>query len=92
MRAIEILQQLLISGSLLQRIELDTVQVLQKSIPQQLLVRGIANDRRNRLESGLLRRAQTPFAHDQFIVGVLLISFAIDSPYNDGLKKTDLLD
>jgi hypothetical protein len=34
MRAVEVLEQLLVSSSLLQRIELDPMQVLQESIPE----------------------------------------------------------
>jgi len=41
------------------------VQVLQKSIPQQIIVVGVLDDRRNERQPGGLRGSPTTLAHDQ---------------------------
>ena len=57
MRGTEVLEQLRVRGRLLQRVQLAAVQVLQQGVTQQVVVRGVADDRRDGLEAGLLRGA-----------------------------------
>ena len=91
MRAVEVLEQLLVRGRLLQWIELNSVQVLQERVPQQLIVRRVTDDGGDRLEPGLLGRPQTPLSHNQLIAGIAVVA-ALAPAHDNGLKQTDLLD
>ena len=71
MSALEVLQQLLVGRSLLQRIELNTVQVLQQRVTQQIDVVRIPNDRRNRLQPGFFGSAKTPLTHNKLVPKLL---------------------
>ena len=94
MRAVEVLEQLLVRGRLLQRVELNSVQVLQERVPQQLIVRRVTDDGGNRLEPGFLGRPQTPLSHDQLIAGIVTVAIAaaLAPAHDNGLEQTDLLD
>ena len=48
-RAPEVVEQLLVGGSLLERVQLAAVQVLQERVPQQVVVVGLLDDRRDRV-------------------------------------------
>ena len=54
MRGREVVQQLLVGGRLLQRVELLAVQVLDQRIAQQVVVGGLPDDGRDDVDAGQL--------------------------------------
>lgn len=60
------------------------MQVLQERVTQQVLVGGVADDSRDRLEPGLTSRAGTALAHDEFIGAIPHVT------YDDGLQHPEL--
>ena len=64
-RDAEVVDELLVGARLLQRGELQTVQVLEQRLLQHLLVGGVLDDRRDGAEARLLRCAEAPLAHDE---------------------------
>ena len=52
---VEFLEQLLIGRRLFQRIQLRAVDVLQQGVPEHVVIGGLADDRRNGGQSGLLQ-------------------------------------
>ena len=71
MSALEVLQQLLVGRRLLQGVELDSVQVLQERVTQQIDIVGVSNDRRNRLQPGFLGSTKTTLTHNELIPKLL---------------------
>ena len=69
-RHAELDQQLLVGRSLLQRIELDAVDVLQQRVAQEDVVAGPPDDRGDPAQPGALRRAPAPLAHDELVAPV----------------------
>src|SRR6476661_4666114 len=65
----EVLQKLLVGGGLLQRVELDPVDVLQKRVAQHRIVCSAPYDRRDAVQSSQLRRPPPPLTHDQLVAG-----------------------
>src|SRR5699024_3157509 len=89
-RGTEVVQQLLVSRSLLQGVELLALQVLQESVPEQLIVLGTTDDRGDPVETGLLGRPPPALPHDQFMArGTIHVLEFAD---HDRLQKTDLDD
>ena len=65
----------------------DAVQVLEQRVAQQVLVGGVADDRRDRVEAGLPGGARAALAHDE-LVRALVAGGADD----DGLQDAELAD
>ena len=84
--ALEVLQQLLVGRSLFQGIELDTVQVLQQRVTQQVDVIRVPNDCRNRLQAGFLGGPQTTLTHNELIPQLLSRS-SRHLPHHDWLQQ-----
>ena len=63
----ELLQQLLIGGRFLKRVQLHTVDVLQQRVAQHRIVLRLTDDSRDRLQASLLGRAKAALTHDEFI-------------------------
>ena len=68
--AAEVLEQLAVGRRLLQRVELGAVQVLQQRVAQHVVVAGLPDDGRDRLQAGLLGGAPPTLAHDQLVSAV----------------------
>ena len=66
-RHAELDQQLLVGGGLLQRVELDPVDVLQQRVAQQDVVARPPHDGRDARETRPLRRPPAPLAHDELV-------------------------
>jgi hypothetical protein len=60
----EVLQQLLVGGSFLERIELHPVDVFQQRVAQHCIVCSAPNYRWDAVQSGQLRRPPPPLTHD----------------------------
>lgn len=86
MRALEVLEQLVVRGCLLQRVQLSPVQVLQECIQKQLLVVRGPDNGRDPLQTGLTARPPAPLAHDE------LVPFRPQLPHDYGLEQADFLD
>jgi hypothetical protein len=86
MRDAKVLKKLLVGGRLLQRVELDPVDVLEQCIPQQRVVRCVPHDGRDGGQAGGRGRAPTPFAHDQLVFVVR------GRPHDNGLQNAELAD
>ena len=91
MRALEVLQQLLVRRSLFEWIQLYSVQVLQQGVTQQVDVVGIPNDSRNRLQAGFLGSTQTTLTHDELITRLLSLQ-GRHLPHHDGLQQSHFRD
>ena len=93
--AAEVVEQLLVGGRLLERVELAAVQVLQQGVAQEVVVLGLLDDRRDGLLAGLLGRAPAALAHDE-LEADLAVAVALglhrDGPHDDGLQHADLAD
>ncbi len=63
----ELVEQLLIGGRLFQRVQLRAVDVLQQGVAQHAVVGGLADDRRDGRQPGLLRGAPPPLPHDELV-------------------------
>jgi hypothetical protein len=87
--AAEVVQQLLVGRTLLERVELAAVQVLQQRVAQQVVVGGVPHDRRDRAEAGLLGGPPAPLAHDELVAG---LAVAGQRPDHDRLQDADLAD
>jgi len=85
-RAAEVVEELAVGGSFLERVQFGAVQVLQQRIPEHVVVGGPTHDRRDHAQPGLLRRPPPPLAHDQ------LEALAAERPHDHGLEEPDLLD
>jgi len=85
-RAVEVLEQLVVGSRLFKRVQLGAVQVLQEGVQEKLLVVRGPHNRRDRLEPRLTAGPPAPLAHDELVAG------RGDLPYDDGLEETDLLD
>ncbi len=95
MGAPEVLQQLLVGGRLLERVQLAAVQVLQQGVAQEGVVLGLLDDRRDGLEAGLLGGAPATLTHDE-LKADLAVAVALglhrNGPHHDGLQHADLAD
>ena len=80
-RAVEVLQQLVVGGCLFQRVQLGPVQVLQKRVQQKLLVVRGPHDRGDRLQAGLTAGPPAPLTHDE------LVAVRAHLPYDDRLEE-----
>ena len=63
----ELVEQLLVGRRLLERVELDAVDVLQQRVAQHRVVGGLADDRRDRVQAGPLARPPAALAHDELV-------------------------
>ncbi len=63
--AAEVLQHLLVGRSLLQRVQLSPVQVLQEGVPQHVVRLRLPDDRRDRREAGRLGGPEPPLPHHE---------------------------
>ncbi len=82
----EVVEQLLVRGRLLQRVELRAVQVLQQRVPQQVVVGRVAHDRGDPLEPCLARGPPAPLPGDE------LVAVGTGRPHHDRLQQPDLAD
>ena len=82
----ELLQQLLVGRRLLQRVELDAVDVLQQGVAEHGVVGGVPDDGRHGLQAGRASRPESTLPHDE-LVGALAV-LADD----DRLEEAELLD
>ena len=82
----EVVEQLLVGGRLLERVELGPVQVLQQRVAQQGVVGRLADDRRDGLEPGLLRRPASAARPSPARTAVA------DGADDDRLQQADLAD
>ena len=82
--AAEVVEQLLVGGRLLERVELGAVQVLQQRVAQQGVVAGLPDDRRDGVEPGLLGGPPPALTHDQ------LVAVLTGRPDHDRLQQPDL--
>jgi hypothetical protein len=80
----EVLQELLVRGGLLQRVELLAVEVLHEGVTEHVVVAGIADDGRDDVQPGDLGGAQAALAHDELVV-VLRVG---DLAYDDRLEES----
>lgn len=83
--ALEVVEQLLVRRSFLQRVQLAAVQVLQQSVAEEVRVLGLAHDRRNGGEAGLLSGAPPPLAHHELVP-------VNHRPHDNRLENPDLPD
>ncbi len=88
MRATEVVEELAIRRRLLQRVQRRSVQVLEQGVPEEIFVVGHADDGRDQVQPGGLRRTPPPLSHDELVASGLVD----DGPHDDGLKDADLLD
>src|SRR5450759_4062038 len=65
MGATEVIQELLVGRSFLQRVELTAVQVLQQRVTEQVIVARVLDDGWNDSQSRGLRGSPATFTHDQ---------------------------
>ena len=79
----EVIEKLLVSRGLFERVELLPVQVLQQRVAEHVVVLCAADDRRNVREPGLLARPPAPFAHNNLKVP------RHDRPDDYGLEQAD---
>src|SRR5260370_23631407 len=79
----EVIEKLLIRGGLLERVQLLSVQVLDQRVPEQLVVRRLPDNGRDRGEAGLLAGAPPALAHDELIVS------GHDLAHDDRLQQAD---
>ncbi len=86
MRGREVIQQLLVGGRLLKRIQLLPVQVLDESVPEHVVIGCLPNDGRDHRNASYLAGSPPPLAHDQ------LVAVRPYLPDNDRLKQTDGLN
>lgn len=86
MRALELLEQLVVRSRLLQRVELSPVKVLQERVQEELLVIRGPDDGGDPLQTRFTAGPPASLAHDE------LKAVGTGLPYDDRLKKTDLLD
>ncbi len=82
----EVVEQLLVGGRLLQRVELRAVQVLDERVAEHVVVGRLADDGRDVLEAGPLRRPHPALAHDE------LVAAGAELPHHDRLQQADLGD
>ena len=88
LRAPEVLQQLLVGIGLLERVQLCPVEVLGKSIAQEIVIAGFTDDRGNRGELCPSGGTPTTLTHDE-LEGLALIGDG-DRANHDRLQNTDL--
>ena len=91
-RAAEVVEQLLVGGRLLERVQLAAVQVLQQGVAQQVVVVGVPDDRRDRRQAGLRVARQPPLAHDELVARRRRRPLGGDRPHDDRLQHADLAD
>src|SRR5215471_1706134 len=84
MRGREVVEQLLVSGGLLQRVELFPVQVLHESLTEQLVIRSAAHNGGDVLQASKLTGTPAALTHDQLEVA------RHDFPHHDRLEQADL--
>ena len=84
--AAEVLEELLVGRGLLERVQLRAVQVLQQRVAQHGGVVGVADDRGDGGQPGLLRGPQPALPHHQ------LVAVRTGAPHHDGLEQPDLAD
>jgi hypothetical protein len=84
-RASEVVEELLVGGRLLERVQLRPVEVLQQRVAQQVAVVRLADDRRDRRQARRLRRAPATLAHDELVP-------VTDGADDDRLQHADLAD
>ena len=82
----EVLEQLAVGRRLLQRVELGAVEVLQEGVAQHVGVLGLAHDRRDRGQPGLLGGPPSTLAHHQ------LVGLRTRLAHHHRLEQPDLLD
>jgi hypothetical protein len=86
----ELVQQLLVGRGLLERVELLAVQVLQQRVAQHVVVGGLADDGRDRLQPACRPARQPPLAHDELVALAAVVVGQL--PHDDGLEQPDLAD
>jgi hypothetical protein len=86
----ELVQQLLVGRGLLERVELLAVQVLQQRVAQHVVVGGLADDGRDRLQARLPTGPPAPLAHDELVALAAVVVGQL--PHDDGLEQPDLAD
>src|SRR5260370_13977882 len=64
----EVVQKLLVSGGLRERVQLLSVQVLDQRVPEQVVVRRLPDDGGDMGQASLLAGAPAALAHDELIV------------------------
>ena len=82
----EVVEQLLVGGRLLKGVELRAVQVLDERVAEHVIVGRLADDGRDVLESGSLRRPHPALAHHE------LVAPGAKLPYHHRLQQADLGD
>ena len=85
----ELVEQLLIGGRLFQRVQLGSVNVLEQGVPKHALVGGLADDRGDGREAGLLGGAPAALPHDELIPTGGLAGHCTD---HDRLHEAELAD
>jgi hypothetical protein len=86
LRDAELREQLLVGGRLVERVQLDPVDVLQQGVAKHRVVAGVPDDRRQALQPGPLRGTPAPLAHDELVgPGGRLAD-------DDRLQETELAD
>ena len=94
-RAAEVVEELLVGGGLLQRVELRPVEVLQERVPQHVLVVGAPDDGRDGGLPRLPGGPQPALPHDQLVGGCVARRRALrrrDLPHHHGLEDPQLAD
>src|SRR5699024_1653543 len=64
---VELVEKLLEERRLLERVELDPMDILQQGVPEEILVLGLADDGGNAVQRRLLAGPSTALAHDQLV-------------------------
>jgi hypothetical protein len=67
LRATKVRKQLRVSGRFFKRVELHSMQVLQKCVTQQFIIGSSPNDCRNSLETSFSTRSPAPLTRDEFV-------------------------
>ena len=76
----------MVCGRLLERVELDPVDILQESVSEEILVLRLPDDGRDGLELRPLAGPPASLAHDQLVAALAHL------PDDDRLEETELLD
>src|SRR5690606_23312336 len=87
--AVEVLEQLLVGGRLLEGVELSPVEVLEERVAQEVVVLDVADDRRDGLAAGELGRPPAPLTHDELVPAPLAVG---EGAHDDRLQDADLAD
>ena len=90
--AAEVVEQLLVGGGLLERVELAAVEVLEQGVAQEVVLLGHLDDGRDDVLAGGPRGAPAALAHDQLVAHLAVLGALGHPADDDRLEHADLAD